>query len=185
MKCKFCKSVKVVLTDKTTAKGNKITKCECSDCGMLWLASKKQPRKVTRTIKLTQQEAVAGIKQGVHKDIEVDYSFKYVNYSTRNIKCRCKVDGHQWLASYMGLSAGVACQKCVGTLRLSQSTAEKRLKENMHHDVKIAEPFVYKNTKTKNIKCICSRGHQWVSTYAIQVQGFGCKECRYIIGEDE
>ena len=123
--------------------------------------------------RLTHEEFMEKFyKQNKHaNDIEVLGTYKN-NYT--KIKCKCKIDGHEWESIPKDLLSGHGCAKCGGTAKLTQ----KQFIAELHRvNSNIQVLGTYKNNRTK-IKCKCKvDGYEWTPTPNTLLQGHGCPKC--------
>lgn len=148
---------------------------KCQICGYEW---KARPHdiligngcpKCAKKVAVTQEEFLDRIKKS-----NVEIIGEYKNTKTR-IKCRCKVCGYEWMAIPSNLMRGAGCQKCAGTLKLTN----KEFVENLsvvNADIKPLEQYVKRNEK---ILCRCKKcGWEWRVTPGNLLNGHGCPKCK-------
>ncbi|WP_291631387.1 hypothetical protein [Clostridium sp.] len=165
--------------------GSKIKiKCKCKLDGYEWeirpndLLSKKVscPKCSGNTTKTTE-EFIQEMKE-INNDIEI--LGEYVNNKIP-IKCKCKIDGYEWMAKPNNLlSSNSGCPKCYdnrrgNTLKLTHKEFISRIKE-INDDIEILGK--YKNSKTK-IKVRCKKdGYTWeVTPNSLLNNKTGCPKC--------
>lgn len=103
-------------------------------------------------------------------------SDKYVNNRTK-LKCKCKIDGHEWYGIYSDLSRGIGCPMCGGSLPIPKEVAYKTISEI--HSGKIEVNFDnYKNVNSKiTARCLID-GHEWITSYSrLNYRQDGCPVC--------
>lgn len=97
----------------------------------------------------------------------------YINSQTK-IKCKCKIDGYEWLPRPNTLLNGNGCPKCAGTAKLTTEEFISRLHE-VNPDIEVIGTYV--NAKTK-IKCRCRIDeYEWESIPRNLLHGHGCPKC--------
>jgi superfamily II DNA or RNA helicase len=105
---------------------------------------------------------------------------KYIGANTRNIRCRCKVDGYKWNSSYWSLMSGYGCSKCTGCLKYTKEEVLKNLNKKWGDKIKF-KIKKYIGTNTRNIECECMiDGYKWKSSYSYLIHGRGCRKCSNI-----
>jgi len=118
----------------------------------------------------THEEWLSSCK--LNKNIELITT--YVNSSTK-IKCRCKIDGHEWEAMPNSLSRGSGCRKCQKrkSNKSPQEFKEKLFKINPQIEVLCD----YYRADIK-IKCRCKiDGLEWEARPHSLLRGIGCPKC--------
>lgn len=96
---------------------------------------------------------------------------KYINGSTK-VLCKCKIDGHEWMALPSALLRGEGCPKCYGYI------TEKEFRDNLlHKDCNIVLSGKYLGSKTKTkFRCLID-GHIWETTPYHILHNSGCPMC--------
>jgi len=157
--------------------------CECLVCGHTWMDSYATLAYKIRCCPncesnrpLTQEEAEKNLREKVSGTIKI-YPFVFDKSSSKNIRCKCLIDGYTWITSHSRLILGFGCKQCTGTRKLTQKEASSRLKKAINKNIKI-RPFKYKNAHTRNIQSECLIcGHVWTDYYARLIHGTGCRKC--------
>ena len=110
--------------------------------------------------------------QGVNNQIEI--IGQYVDTKTK-VKCRCLVCDYEWLAIPYNLLSGAGCQKCAGTLKLTNEEFIRRLSKS-NPTVRPLEKYVNIST---TILCHCEVcGHEWKVSPGNLFAGHGCPKCK-------
>lgn len=140
----------------------------CPKCGIRTL-SKKQ--------RLTIDEVRKRLNE-INPYIEI-LSEKYINAQTK-LNCRCKVDNHEWKATWNNLSKGSGCPKCKATnnskrFSLTLNTVKNEL-ERINPNIKILSDKYINNTSMLKCKCLID-GHEWKANWSNLQQGKGCPKC--------
>lgn len=95
------------------------------------------------------------------------------------VKCRCKIDGHEWEARPNNLTSGKGCPECC--YRGLHNNFKKTHKQFIE-ELRLINPDViilgeYVNSKTK-ILCQCPKdGYKWEVIPGSLLQGYGCPKC--------
>lgn len=102
-------------------------------------------------------------------------------YQTNNIKikCKCKLDGHEWLAIPTNLLRGEGCPKCskIKVSKMLTKTHENFVEQLEDVNSSIEVVGTYNGNKTK-IKCRCKiDGYEWDATPVHLLRGVGCPVC--------
>ena len=165
-------------------KGNKTKiKCKCKIDGYEWeatpniLLNNHGCPKCAGKMKLTYEEFVNKMRE-INSDIEI--LGEYINNKTK-IKCKCKIDGHEWKATPHNLLNGSGCPKCSGNIK--NKTTEYFINElkEINSDIEILGE--YKGALTK-IKCKCKKdGYEWETKPSDLLNGNGCPKCNESKGE--
>lgn len=160
--------------------------CKCKIDGYEWdampdkLMSNSGCPKCGGTLKLTHNEFVAKLNNSEKfKNIELLSEYEV---QRKKIKCRCKVDGHEWFVLPQSLLKGHGCPKCSAreaSIRESK-THEMFIKEMelIHPDFEILD--TYTGVKANiTYKCkIC--GHIKTTTPDQLLRGDRCQQCNAI-----
>lgn len=134
----------------------------CLECG-----KKKTGLKQSKT----HEEFIADIAM-VNPDIQV--LGKYVRSSIK-IRCRCRVDGHEWEATPNNLLRGSGCGKCSGNVKNKTTKYFVSEMEKINPSVEILGE--YKGNKNK-ILCRCKRdNHRFMMRPNALISGQGCPKC--------
>jgi hypothetical protein len=125
---------------------------------------------ISNKLKLSQKLAEERVYK-THGD-NIKLIAPYTSKGKNTFKCKAK--GHRWTASFDNVVNGNGCQQCYGTVRLTQETAEEKIKEKHGDTLWLASPF----TKLRDIhKFECDRGHKWEARYIIVAKGSPCRYC--------
>ena len=110
--------------------------------------------------------------QEVNPNIEVLGTYKNAN---TKIKCRCKIDGHEWKVVPSSLLRGCGCPKCKIT-KLAK-THDEFLQElyKINQDIEVLGTYVNTNTKIK-VRCKIDE-YEWETKPDILLRGHGCPIC--------
>ena len=117
----------------------------------------------------------------INPDIEIIGEYKYAR---ENISCRCKIDGHEWVAKAYNLLSGFGCPICGLKKRgLSRRvTYEDKIAklQKIHPDIEfLSVPELVHD----NVKCRCKIcGAVWEATYVNLTKEHkptGCPHCTY------
>ena len=99
---------------------------------------------------------------------------EYVNNRTK-IKCRCKIDGHEFEKIPSNLLQGQGCPKCVGKIR--NKTTEYFINELKQINDNIEVLGEYKGVDIRiKVKCI-KDDYEWETTPHSLLSGTGCPKC--------
>ena len=129
----------------------------------------------------TTEEFINELKK-INNNIEV--LGEYVNAKIK-IKCKCRIDGHEWEATPNSLLKGQGCPKCYenrrgDTLRLTHEEFINRMKK-INSDIEILGEYVNNAIK---IKCKCKKdGYEWEAIPKNLLNGSGCPKCNESKGE--
>lgn len=178
-----------------TYKNNKTKiKCKCKICGHEWSTT---PNSVLRSVvgcpkcgfKRTKESITKTHTQFMHELYEknthaqdIEILDTYIKDSTK-LKCKCKIDGHEWEATPNNLLRGYGCPECGGTAKFTHEKFINRFnKQNTRaHDIEILGTYINYQTK---IKCRCKVcGHEWETKPLILLMGSGCPKCNTSKGE--
>lgn len=157
-------------------------KCKCKICRHEWetipssLLRGHGCPKCGGTGKLTHEEFMEKFnKQNKHsQDIEIMGT--YINAQTK-IKCKCKIDGHEWETIPSSLLQGKGCPKCGCSVKSThEEFMEKFYKQNKHaQDIEILGTYIARKTK---INCKCKiDGYEWTPMANQLLHGQGCPKC--------
>ena len=140
-KNKHAQDIEILWTYNTNS--TKI-KCKCKIDGYEWevtpnsLLQGKGCPKCVGLAKLTQKEFITRLQQ-LNPDIEVLGTYK--NMETK-IKCRCRIDGHEWTSRPADLLRGTGCPKC------NTSKGEKRIAQYLDN---IGIDYIYDKQYFKDL----------------------------------
>ena len=114
--------------------------------------------------------------QAVNPNIEVLGTYQTAN---TKIKCRCKIDGNEWMAKPSLLLSGRGCPVCgYRTVSRKGSISFDEFRERLNTvnpDVELLDE--YQNCSTK-MKCQCKIcGYEWMTTGQRLLRGDGCAKC--------
>lgn len=122
--------------------------------------------KIKTTEKFIKQMSV------LSPDIEILGEYTGVR---KKIKCRCKLDGYEWMAIPDRLLFGTGCKKCAD--RAKTKTHDDFVKELKLINENIVILGKYKNINEK-IKCKCNIcGSEWETRPNHLLNGHGCNKC--------
>lgn len=107
------------------------------------------------------------------QDIEI-ISDEYIN-SSEKLMCKCKIDNHQWLATWESLNNGNGCPKCAGTIRLTLDEIKSDLKKSNEHITIVSDE--YKNNRTKLLFICNICGYEWASMWSSLKRSKKCPKC--------
>ena len=133
--------------------------------------------KCSGNAKLTHEEFMEKFyKQNKNaENIEILGEYKT---SYTKIKCKCKIDGHEWEATPHNLLNGNGCPKCSGNAKLTHEEFMKKFYEKNKNAENIEILGEYVNSSTK-IKCRCRKdGHEWEVKPNDLLKGYGCPKCK-------
>lgn len=100
--------------------------------------------------RLTLEEVKVRLKE-VNPNIEI-LSDKYINAKTE-LKCRCSIDGYEWVTNWSGLSQGKGCHMCAGNIKYTYDEIKNYIESNSNC-LLISDS--YKNNESKLLlKCQC------------------------------
>lgn len=153
--------------------------CKCKVCEHEWaptagsLLNGKGCPECSGKIKPTHEQFMKNFyKKNKHaQDIEILGIYK--NNHTK-IKCKCKIDEHQWEATPNNLLNGSGCPKCAGKIK---PTTEEFINELQQINPNIKVLGTYINSQTK-ILCKCKiDGYEWEALPNHLLNGHGCPKC--------
>ena len=128
--------------------------CGCPKCNGMY--------KTTEEFKQEMKE--------INDDIEILGEYKS---ALTKIKCKCKIDGHEWEATPHDLLSGRGCPKCYGRNKTTEEFVNE-LKE-INDNIEILGEYIKSNIK---IKCKCKiDGYEWEVTPNSLLNGSGCPKC--------
>lgn len=109
---------------------------------------------------------------------------KYIRNNIK-VKCKCKIDGHEWQALPSSLLFGRGCPKC-GVLRSAKVRAKTHKEfiaelKKINPDIEVLGKYKTNNAKIK-CKCLID-GNEWETRPIILLQGCGCPKCNASKGE--
>lgn len=111
----------------------------------------------------------------------IDFHGKYYNGKTK-IKCKCKIDGYEWVSEARSLLRKHGCRKCAGTL---PKTHEEFIQEARIKNSKVTVVGIYSGTKNK-ILCRCNKClHEWYTFPSLVLYNHGCPVCSNSKGEEK
>ena len=98
---------------------------------------------------------------------------KYTNTRTK-IKCKCKIDGHEWEATPGNLLRNHGCPICGGTIKKNHEEFINELNK-INDNIEIIGEYI--NNRTK-IKCKCKiDGYEWETKPNDLLNSHGCPIC--------
>ena len=104
---------------------------------------------------------------------------KYVNDKTK-LRCKCKIDGYEWLSKPNYLLSGHGCHKCSNAERYNTDSFIEKM-QNINSNIEILGEYV--NARTK-IKCRCLLcGYKWSTAPNNLISDKGCPNCNTSKGE--
>lgn len=156
--------------------------CKCKIDGYEWettpanLLQGTGCPKCSGTEKLTHEEFITELYK-INPNIEVLGT--YINRTTK-IKCKCKIDGYEWLVKPFNLLHGRGCPKCGGSLKLTHEEFINRLKQ-VNPNIEVLGTYINSDTK---INCKCKiDGYIWEARPYSLLKGYGCPKCSISRGE--
>lgn len=131
--------------------------------------------------KLTHEEFLNKFYEKNKHAQDIQVVGTYVNANTK-IKCKCKLDGHEWTTLPYNLLQGTGCPECAKkrvtqkqTWTHKQFMREFEIRNKHSQYIKILG--TYKNGKTK-ILCKCKKdGYEWKTIPERLLKGKGCPKC--------
>lgn len=156
--------------------------CKCTIDGYEWEAI---PRNLLRgrgcpkcagLAKPTDEEFIDKLHE-VNPNIQVLGTYKN---SRTKIKCKCKIDGHEWEAKPDDLLKGHGCPQC---MKITHEKFIQRFnKLNPYaNDIEVLGTYIGSQTK---IKCKCKKDeYEWEATPSNLLRGTGCPKCNTSKGE--
>ena len=155
--------------------------CKCSVCGYVWetepsglLGGAGCPR-CGGSYKKTHEEFLEQLESINPNVIVLE---QYTNDST-NIRCECRLCGHQWSPSPSSLIQKHGCPKCA---KIKASQKRRKTHSQFVEELEQINPHIqingtYKNARTK-IQCKCLIcGYEWETIPDSLLRGTGCKKC--------
>ena len=152
--------------------------CKCKICGFEWevipnnlLRGRSCPNCAKEIRANKKRKDINHLKNEINKiNPNINIIGKYINNHTK-IKCKCNIDGYEWLMTPTSLLKGRNCPECSN----KKYRTDKEFKDEIskiNKDIEILDDFV--NTTAK-IKCKCKIcNHQWsVKPYSLLI-GYGC-----------
>lgn len=123
--------------------------------------------------KLTHEQFLNKFYEKNKHSNDIEILGTYINSQTK-IKCKCKIDGHEWSVKPNDLLNGHGCSKCAG---LAKPTTEEFINKLQQVNPNIEVLGSYKNNRIK-IKCKCKiDGYIWEAAPSNLLQGYGCPKC--------
>ncbi|MDD4804632.1 MAG: zinc-ribbon domain-containing protein [Candidatus Pacebacteria bacterium] len=99
---------------------------------------------------------------------------KYQGYKMQ-IKCRCRLDGYEWISTPSRLLRGSSCYRC--KMKERTKTHEQFIKELKDINLNISVLTKYEGCKIK-VKCKCLiDDYEWESSPDNLLRGKGCPKC--------
>lgn len=170
-----------ILSEYKTLKGK--IHCKCKIDNYEWYPTARMLMngggcpKCGGTLKLTHEEYIERLNNlGVLQKIEI---LSRYCVQKEKIKCRCKLDGHEWYAFPQNLLRGHGCPKCSAkeaSIRITK-THEKFVEEMkvIHPNYEILGVYTSNNCDITYMCKIC--GHIKTTTPAQLLRGDECKGC--------
>ena len=166
--------------------------CECEVCGHIWSV---KPNSL-----LTGHGCPMCARKSAHNKLawtsgrfidelskanpDVELLSDYYNFATK-VRCRCKIDGHEWEQYPQMLLNGRRCPMCAGELYRKGKPHEQFVTE-----LKKINPYIeiisqYKRSRLP-VKCKCAHcGNTWTARPDGLLRGTGCPFCQESHGERE
>ena len=88
------------------------------------------------------------------------------------VEATCLLDNYVWNSSFKHLKEGHGCPKCAGSIKLTNDTIDKRIKDR---HIKRLGNYVGDKIKIKWECLVCH--NKWETTYGIIKRGSGCPTC--------
>ena len=155
--------------------------CKCKICGFEWevipnnlLRGRSCPNCAKEIRANKKRKDINHLKNEINKiNPNIKIIGKYINNHTK-IKCKCNIDGYEWLMTPTSLLKGRNCPECSNKKYRTDKEFKAEISK-INKDIEILGDFV--NTTTK-IKCKCKIcNHQWsVKPYSLLI-GYGCPKC--------
>ena len=124
--------------------------------------------------KLTHEQFMEKLYIKNDKVGNIEVLEKYINSRTP-IKCKCKIDGHEWSPTPKSLLKGHGCPECYQNSKTK--THEKFIEELTEINSNIEILDKYTGNKIP-IKCRCKiDGYEWSPTPSSLLQKKGCPQC--------
>ena len=99
---------------------------------------------------------------------------EYKNSSTK-IKCKCKIDGHEWEVIPFNLLKGYQCPKCSLKLRRKPHGEFIKELEEINPNIEVLDNYINAHTK---LRCRCKKdGYEWLVRPNSLLSGSGCPKC--------
>ena len=155
--------------------------CKCRKCGHKWTPTPNSLLQGRGCLKCGNN-----VQTKTHEQFMVDFHNQnkhaqnieilgtYVNSYTK-IKCKCKIDGHEWATRPNSLLHGYGCPKCAKKAQIK--TYEQFITElyRINPNIEVDGPYINNQTK---IKCKCKIcGHEWEAAPHNLLRGSGCPKC--------
>lgn len=128
-------------------------------------------------VKISLEEYKAKINS-INPNIEIldEFIKESGKAKKRYAKCRCKIDGYQWEASFNSLCTGTGCPECGGVRRDYTINDIRKKVFEINPNIEILSDE-YKGCKV-HLKCRCKiDGYVWGVTWGHLAEGRGCPEC--------
>ena len=130
------------------------------------------------TRKLTHEEFLNKFYEKNKHANDIEILGTYIKTRTK-VKCKCKIDGHEWETTPFSLLQGHGCPKCGTKMNAQkQSITHEEFMKRLHQvNSNIQVLGTYKNNRTK-IKCKCALcEYEWTSRPNDLLRGHGCPQC--------
>ena len=123
--------------------------------------------------RLTHEEFMERFYEKNKNAENIEILEQYINNATK-IRCKCKIDGHEWETIPNNLLSNHGCPKCSGNAKKTTEEFKREMKE-INKNIEILGEHI--NDKTK-IKCRCKiDGYEWEATPSNLLSGKGCPKC--------
>lgn len=171
----------IELLSDTYINNNSPLECKCLIDGYKWSSSWSRLRKNHGCPKCAGNVKLGldTIKDFLDKNdstFELFGENSYKNAKSK-LKLKCKIDGHEWEASWDVINKGHGCPMCCKRPRITLDIIKERMKD-IDENIEILEENVYKNAKTNlKLKCLLD-GNLWEASWTNLKQGHGCPICR-------
>ena len=159
-----------------------IVKCKCKIDGYEWECR-------ADTILLGRKCAMC--ENNIKRNIFDFYSFmkshnpniellsEYTNNYTP-IKCRCKIDGHEWAGNPSNFYEGSKCPKCSGKMKMSSQDYKEKL-AIINSNIEVIDDYIGANIRIR-MRCKI-HNYIWKTNPSKILQGCGCPICNSSKGE--
>lgn len=162
-------------------------KCICNHCGKEYYAD---PQTVMRGAKCKEctskttgeknshsQEYIKDTLASLHPNIELLDILPHKPKEKRRVRCRCKIDGHEWMPLLHHLLEGHGCPKCASSSNAIPKDVFLSKLSEIHPNIVLVGDYVNCSTKT-TFRCLID-DFVWeaVPTYMINDKRNGCPIC--------
>lgn len=139
----------------------------CPECGR---------KKVSKKLKKSNEKFLQEM-QAINPNIMI--LDKYVNDNTK-VKCRCKVDGYEWLSKPNYLLGGHGCHRCSNAERYNTDSFVEKM-SIVNSNIEILGEYINSHTKIECRCLLCE--HKWSTSPNNLISGKGCPQCNTSKGE--